>query len=205
MTPLEEAAASRRELNKAATREAIANAALNLLRAKDISDFTVDDVATAAGVSRRTFFNYFPSVEAAIASFTEGYLDSLLAVLAQRPIDEPVLESAQFALEAVGSPRDLAVLAETCDLTQSPQLSRFQLEAWDKCSTKITAMALERLGGAGDELYVHALVGAVVGGCRAAVEVWHRRHGSDTSPESLDELRQLLIDAVGHLRRGFAS
>lgn len=204
MTPLEDGAPSRRELNKAATRTAIANAALGLLRTKDFGGFTVDDVATAAGVSRRTFFNYFSSVEAAVASFTENYLDSLLEELAQRPAGEHVLESAQFALEAVGSHRDLAILAETCELTQSPQLSRFQLEAWDKCSTKITAMAMERLGGAADELYVHTLVGAVIGGCRAAVEVWHGRHGADTSPESLAELRQLLIDAVGHLRRGFA-
>ncbi|WP_427016811.1 TetR family transcriptional regulator [Pseudarthrobacter sp. P1] len=205
MTPLEDGAPSRRELNKAATREAIANAALALLRARDIGDFTVDDVATAAGVSRRTFFNYFPSVEAAIASFTENYLDLLLAELVGRPADEPVLESAQYALEAVGSPHDLAMLAQTCGLTQSPQLARFQLEAWDKCSTKITAMAMDRFGAQADELYIHTLVGAVVGGCRAAVEVWHRRHGADTSPRSLDDLRQLLIDAVGHLRRGFDS
>ena len=59
--------ASRRELNKAATRRAIAEAALALLRARGVGRFTVEDIASAAGVSRRTFFNYFPSREAALA------------------------------------------------------------------------------------------------------------------------------------------
>jgi AcrR family transcriptional regulator len=54
-------APSRRELNKAATRQSITEAALTLLRRKGLGNFTVEEIADAAGDSRRTFFNYFGS------------------------------------------------------------------------------------------------------------------------------------------------
>ncbi|ALE93936.1 hypothetical protein AOC05_03065 [Arthrobacter alpinus] len=197
-------AVSRRELNKAATREAIAEAALNFLRTRELNEFTVDDVAIAAGVSRRTFFNYFSSVEAAVASFTQRYLDTVITELEARPVEEPILESAQFALSAGGSPRDLAILAETFTLTQDPSLGRFQLQAWDECSTKITEVARHRLPPGTDELYINALVGAIVGSCRAAVGVWFSLHGTDTSEESLAHLRELLSTTISLIRNGFA-
>jgi AcrR family transcriptional regulator len=195
---------SRRELNKAATRDAIANAALEFLRTRALNEFTVDDVAAAAGVSRRTFFNYFSSVEAAVASFTQRYLDSVIAELDARPIEEPVLESAQYALSAVGDPRDLAILAETFALTQDPALGRFQLQAWDECSLKITDVARKRLPAGTDELYINALVGAVVGSCRAAFVVWFSERGPDTSPDSLTHLRELLNTTISLIRNGFS-
>lgn len=194
---------SRRELNKAATREAIATATLEFLRKQDLNSFTVDDVAAAAGVSRRTFFNYFSSVEAAVASFTQSYLDQVIVELESRPADEPLLESAQIALTAVGSPRDLAIMAETFALTQDPQLSRFQLQAWDECSLKITEMARQRLPDGTDELYLHALVGGVIGSCRGAFQVWFMEHGTNITTESLAQLRAHLQRTISHIRNGF--
>ncbi|MDO5753753.1 MULTISPECIES: TetR/AcrR family transcriptional regulator [unclassified Arthrobacter] len=196
---------SRRELNKAATRESIATAALDFLRNRDFNAFTVDDVAAAAGVSRRTFFNYFSSVEAAVASFTQNYLDQVIVELVARPSDEPLLESAQSALSAGGSARDLAILAETFTLTQDPQLARFQLQAWEECSLKITEVAKQRLPEGTDELYIFALVGAVVGSCKGAFQVWFQKHGTNITEESLADLRSLLASTVGLIRNGFHS
>jgi hypothetical protein len=55
-----------------------------------------------------------------------------------------------------------------------------------------------------DELYVHALAGSVLSCGKAAMEVWFSRRGTDLSPESLAELRQLLIDAMALLGSGFS-
>ncbi|MCH5450323.1 TetR/AcrR family transcriptional regulator [Bacillus cereus] len=52
---------SRRELNKQATRAAIIEAAVSLLSENGLGNFTAEDLADAVGISRRTFFNYFPS------------------------------------------------------------------------------------------------------------------------------------------------
>ncbi|WP_010540751.1 TetR/AcrR family transcriptional regulator [Dietzia alimentaria] len=48
-----------------ALRAAISGAALDLVLEHGIDDVTVDQIARAANVSRRTFFNYFPSKVAA--------------------------------------------------------------------------------------------------------------------------------------------
>ena len=83
---------SRRELNKAATRQAITDATMDLLRTRGPGNFTVEDIADAAGISRRTFFNYFGSTEAALASVTFGFLDTALQQFRLRPAGEPILD-----------------------------------------------------------------------------------------------------------------
>lgn len=194
---------SRRELNKAATHEAIASAALNFLRNQEMNSFTVDDVAAAAGVSRRTFFNYFSSVEAAVTSYTQRYLDTVITEFKARPAQESILEAAQAALSAVGNTADLAILAETVSLTQDPHLERFQLQAWDECTTKIADVARDRLPPDTSELYILALVGAIMGSCRAAVQIWCQEFGADTSEPSLAKLRKHLDATISLLRNGF--
>jgi len=202
-------APSRRELNKAATRQAITDAALALLRGKGPGNFTVEDIAEAAGISRRTFFNYFSSTDAALASIVHGFLDNAIQQLRLRPADEPLLESAQAALVALADPKAVAPLAELFSLTQqSPLMAHTELEAWDHCRAQVFMVARERLAGTPseeDELYVHALAGSVMSCGKAAMEVWFNRRGPDLSPASLGELRQLLIDAMALLGAGFTT
>lgn len=200
---------SRRELNKAATRQAITEAALSLLRNRGPGNFTVEDIADAAGISRRTFFNYFSSTDAALASVTHGFLDNAIQQFRLRPAEEPILQSAQAALMALADPMTVAPLAELFTLTQqSTLMSHSELEAWDHCREQITAVARERAAGtrgAEDELYLRALAGSVISCGKAAMEVWFARRGADLSPASLAELRQLLIDAMALLGSGFTA
>jgi AcrR family transcriptional regulator len=220
---------TRRELNKAATRQAITDAALILLRAHGPGNFTVEDIADAAGISRRTFFNYFGSTEAALASVTFGFLDTALQQFRLRPAGEPILESARAALVELADPMIVAPMAELYSLGQTnPQLSRSELEAWDHCTEQIIDAARERFapgvgsgsrGKAGgvdagasagaavvgiDELYLRALAGSIISCGKAAMDVWFARCGGDLSPESLSTLRQLLIDSMSLLGSGFA-
>ena len=57
---------SRRELNRAQTSEAIHTSAVALVLRHGLAGATVDAIADKAGVSRRTFFNYFPTKEDAV-------------------------------------------------------------------------------------------------------------------------------------------
>lgn len=196
---------NRREKHKTATRDAIAQAALQLLRSNGIGGFTVENVADAAGISRRTFFNYFPSAEAAIASTTEAFLDLAIEKFRARPLDEPLLEAAQQALIALADPMHLATTAEVYSLTgQHDAVGRFQLAIWDDCTAKIIEAAQPRFGPDTDELYVRAVVGSVIACGKAAMEVWFARNGATITESSLLELRNLIIQAIGHLGNGFA-
>lgn len=199
-------APSRRELNKAATRRSIAAAALVLLREKGVGQFTVEDIAAAAGISRRTFFNYYSSFEAAMASVADGFLDNALEQFRLRPANEPVLESARAALMALADPATISPMAEFFSLTQENRaLARSELEAWDHCTSQIIDAARERLGPHANELYLRALAGSVISCGKAAMTVWFEESGTDLSPASLTRLRQYLIDAMGLLGSGFAA
>ena len=84
-----------RERKKLQTREMIAQAAARLFAQHGFESVTVDDVASAANVSRQTVFNYFPTkeqmlfdrdaeVEAALLAATRGRPDGKALVSAFR-------------------------------------------------------------------------------------------------------------------------
>ena len=56
----------RRELNRLRTWDAIHQTAARLVLARGLAKVTIDEIAETANVSRRTFFNYFPTKEDAV-------------------------------------------------------------------------------------------------------------------------------------------
>ena len=66
-------AAPRRELNRRATWHAVHAAAVELVLSDGLAATTADSIAERAGVSRRTFFNYFPSKEEAVLGVDESH------------------------------------------------------------------------------------------------------------------------------------
>ena len=197
---------SRRELNKAATRESIIAAGLSLAMTRGLGGFTAEELADAAGVSRRTFFNYFGSVEEAIAAPTFGFLDRALGKLRERPADEPILESALHVLTGMADNDLIEPMAQSFLVAAGHDpLTRFQLQAFDDCADKIGTAIRERHPGLGDDLYVAALAGSIISCGKAALETWMAESGGDLSPSSLTRLRSLLSDAITHLKTGFAA
>ena len=55
-----------RERKRAATRAAITAVARSLTAGRRLNGYTVEEVCERTGISRRTFFNYFPTKEDAI-------------------------------------------------------------------------------------------------------------------------------------------
>src|SRR4029453_18333909 len=75
-----------RERKKLATRAALCAAALRLALERGPGNVRVDDIAEAAGVSPRTYNNYFASREQAIiAAVTAGRASRIVAAIAGRP------------------------------------------------------------------------------------------------------------------------
>ena len=87
-----------RERKKAQTREALAEAALQLFADKGFEHVTVDEIADIAQVSRRTYFRYFPTKEAVVFPDRERRLLQFQEMLASRPADEDPVETVRRAL-----------------------------------------------------------------------------------------------------------
>jgi AcrR family transcriptional regulator len=81
-----------REKKKEATRNRISEVGLELFLENGYEETTLDDIAQASGISRRTFFNYFDSKEAVLLAWQgSGFLESIRpAILAQDPSLGPV-------------------------------------------------------------------------------------------------------------------
>ena len=73
-----------RERKKIETRLALARAAMRLFEERGYAATTVDDIAAAANVSRRTFFRYFASKDEVFIVDPEGKLAALHIALAGR-------------------------------------------------------------------------------------------------------------------------
>ncbi|TYB49012.1 TetR/AcrR family transcriptional regulator [Actinomadura chibensis] len=90
-----------RERKKEATRRALHAAAMRLTAEHGLDDVTVEAIADAAGVSRRTFSNYFGGKEEALLYGAERRMAALLAAFESRPADESSWTALRAALSAL--------------------------------------------------------------------------------------------------------
>jgi AcrR family transcriptional regulator len=90
-----------RERKKVETRLALARAAMRLFEERGFAATTVDDIAAAANVSRRTFFRYFSAKEEVFVVDPQGKLDALHVALADGPPDEPTIAAVRRGLLAL--------------------------------------------------------------------------------------------------------
>jgi AcrR family transcriptional regulator len=96
-----------RERKKLDTRWALSDAALELALERGLEHVTRQDIADRAGVSLRTFNNYFAGKYEAIAFRQIDRMRQSLAVFRERPADEPlwsaITEAVLAPLEAEGA------------------------------------------------------------------------------------------------------
>jgi AcrR family transcriptional regulator len=96
---------SLRERKKRATRVALRRAAVELVAERGSSDVTIEEIAAAADVSTRTFFNYFASKEDAVVGWDPERLDELVAALAEQNNELSAFDALrEVLLEALGKP-----------------------------------------------------------------------------------------------------
>lgn len=91
-SPVTELPVSLRERKKLATRRLLRRVALDLVAERGLSNVTVEDIAEAADVSPRTFFNYFPSKEAVLFGGSPDRAAELRERIARQSPGEPALD-----------------------------------------------------------------------------------------------------------------
>jgi len=87
-----------RDRKMQATRARIAETALDLFLTRGFADTTIDQIAAAAGVGRRTIFRHFATKEAILLDHLVVRQEVALRRLLERPPCEPLLESLHAVL-----------------------------------------------------------------------------------------------------------
>jgi AcrR family transcriptional regulator len=130
-------------------RQEIARVAWPLLAARGYEATTVDEIARAAALSRRTFFRYFSSKEDVVVGTSDALAEDVLAALAARPPREPPIVAIHRALRPVLESR-LADAAEARAiirlLRESRTLRRAMLERHARMEERVAALFAGRTG-----------------------------------------------------------
>lgn len=171
-----------RERKKRETRRGIHLAALEIAREGGVEGLTVDAIAERAGVSPRTFFNYFATKDDAIVGSAPGDLERLAEMIR----DWPTPESPRAVVRALmlkrvalldGDPETWALRRELIRL--EPSLGLRFLGMYAQADRVIVEGLVERArGAAGDELGIddHLEIAveayAALGAFRAAIRTY---------------------------------
>ncbi|MDU0291385.1 TetR/AcrR family transcriptional regulator [Saccharothrix longispora] len=188
-----------RERKKQATRTALADAALRLCVAHGLDGVTVEQVAHEAGVSLRTFFNYFSSKEEAVVAGDVSTATAFVEAFAARPEGEPVLTALRAALvEVVPEHIDPARVAQLRVLRRTPALLPHQIAAFAAQERELAGVVARRVGVDPEaDLYPVMFAASVMATVRVTVGWWL---DAAERPE-LAELIGVVIDRLG---AGFA-
>lgn len=191
-----------RERAKQARRDALIDAAQRLTTEQPLDAVTVEAICSEAGVSTRTFFNYFDSKDDAVLGFRRGTVDGAAAeaFATGGPVGRLTEDLAALVTALVDRPevehRRMACALELA--RREPRLLARQLLAFEAHHQEIAELVGRRLGVPARSPRAELLTLLVVSLVRAAVVRWEAggQHGTpgDVVPEVLADLRDLVRD-----------
>lgn len=190
------------ELKKRQTRDALQRSAGRLVFERGLGSVTVEQIAAAAAVSTRTFFNYFPTKEDAVIGWDPSMVEDMVEHLRCRPPEEPALVALRATMLHALSPvnRDHRDLLEGLQVIRSdPNLVAHHVSRFAHTERELVAALAERRGTDPEHDHFAALVvaAALMSG-RAALMAWCDLEGSiplvDVLAAHLDTLAAGLVE-----------
>jgi len=184
----------------ATSRQDVARAALDLFARQGYDETTVDEIAAAVGISRRTFFRYYESKPDVVWGEFDAELGRLRERLAEAPDDEPLMDvlrrsviaTNRFGAGELDELRIRIVLISTVPTLVAHSAVRY--EAW--CEV-VAGFAAGRLGGSPADLGPQTVARAALGAAMAAFACWARREGDDLVAEVDRAFRLLATGFAG--------
>lgn len=163
----------RRELNKARTRDAIVGALRELVAEVPAEDITVEQLAERAGISRRTFFNYFGSISAVLSDVFAEHAAGMVAQLDPEQLVTDPVAALRRLVRSGGIPADFLGWLDDLNCHQSEEAGHVLLErtVWADMAAWLREQ-LHTLRPDADPLFVATLASSVMSCFQAAEEAW---------------------------------
>jgi TetR/AcrR family transcriptional regulator, regulator of mycofactocin system len=185
---------------RSTTWDHISNVAIDLFAARGFDEVSVDDIAAAAGIARRTLFRYYPSKNALPWGDFDAHLERMRDLLAGLDPDVPIGDALRTALLAFNSfdenetarhRRRMRVILETA------ALQAYSMTMYAGWRAVVAAFVARRLGAKPEDLLPQTVAWTMLGVALSAYEHW-------LADESVS-LQQALGDAFDTVSGGLRS
>jgi AcrR family transcriptional regulator len=184
-----------RERKRAETHSRIQAEAIRLFLERGFEATTLDDIADAAGVSRRSLFHYFESKEEIVLSGRADFPNIIAEAISRRPAGEPLLDMVENALidtaARYGSTqtRDLSRL-----IRDTPTLSAGEQAKYEHVERALAKALANRKSLPEIDTACRVTAATAIGILKLAVEAWLA--GNDSGPDkgfkaAFDVLRRI--------------
>jgi AcrR family transcriptional regulator len=186
------------ERQRAALRAEIISAACALFAEQGFEATTVDQIAGAVGISRRSFFRYFGTKEDVLLGDLAGRGDAVARALARRPAGEGPWRALRAAMAdsvsegARDASEDLAIGRIMRD---TPSLRARRTEKRLHWNEALVPMIAARIGGHGAEFTAAAIVAAALSCLDVASDAWLRSDGKEDLADLYDKAVAVLGQA----------
>jgi AcrR family transcriptional regulator len=195
-----------RERKKAATRQALSEAALRLAIEHGAERLTVEAIADDVGVSRRTFSNYFASKEEALLYNDTQRMRALVDIVRSRPAEESpwtaLTVAANEFYSGIGE-LDPATVAQGRLVRSQPALVAAQVQAFAAFERELAVeIASRRTDGSPVRARLTAAV--FLAAMRVSLQVWTEQSSEQPSEQSSGRtLGELVEESLAEAGWGF--
>lgn len=199
-----------RERKKQRTRKAISDAATELFAARGFDAVTIDEVAAAAEVSKKTVFNYFGCKEDLFFDEAEAAEARLIAAVRAREPGEPLLAAVRrntlASLERMCAGEEPWIEKMARLVSASPSLREREGEIYDHIARGLAEVIRDETGADPADCRPYAAAEALLGVSRAVMESARRLVLDGTGGRALgDALRCELERGYALLERGLGA
>src|ERR1700738_2380394 len=174
-----------RQRKRHQTRDRLTGVAMALFRDRGFEATTLDDIASAADISRRSFFHYFASKEDVVFAWQEESTAALIAAVAARPANESMLAAAENAISAMVrqlEPREAMAMAQL--KRDNPALQARDQVKYEKLERALAEALGKRAGHKTERIQARGGAMIATGAMRIGGEAW-AAEGAREKPEVL--------------------
>jgi AcrR family transcriptional regulator len=183
---------SGQERRRRRTQRALQNAAIALVGRRGLAEVTAEEIAAAAGVSRRTFFNHFPTKAAALFDPDPSDAERLAQLLSAASGSADPWRALQSALVGFVAGHENVIVVRRRLIAASPELAQYHRTAHAHVEVAIDlwAHAQPGLDDFLATLYAHTAAAIILGSFMS----WQ----PEDPPELLPELVRRGFDQVAN-------
>jgi len=173
----QKAAEGLRERKRRETRQRITNAGMQLFAANGFEATTLDAIAAAAGISRRTFFHYFKSKDDILLSMQSGLGESLVVGLAEQPEGQSPLRTMQAVMIGIASQYSLEELGRIDRIMRASEAVQARKQASYIGEEAVVLAALRARWPEESDMALRLVALLSVGMARLSIDAWTQEGG----------------------------